>query len=463
MDKNNTKKNNLYSSEEENTLKWEEVQKGFKDTFGSEVYNSWLQKLTLVKEFNDYLILGVPTRFFRDWIVSRYLDKILEQVKSFKLSLNRIEFKIIEENRQNQELIKIDELNKVTEIKDSILNYNRLNPHLNFSSFIKGKSNDIAVSYSKKVCEHLSRYNPLYISGGVGLGKTHLLNAIGLELQNDNNVMFISAERFMYHFIKSIKKNDMVNFKDFFRKSSVFIIDDIQFISGKESLQEEFFHTFNSLMDKGSQIIISSDRHPMKLDRVQERIKSRLAGGLVVDIDVPDFELKAEIIKKKIEEIQSQFKENINLSDDVINYIASECKTNIRELIGVLNRVIAFSRVHNKSLDIGDCKKILRDVFSQIKVITVDKIQNTVSNFFNIALSEMLSQRRSRPLARPRQIAMYLAKKMTTRSLPEIGRRFANRDHTTVIHAVKTITRLSEQDDEMKKNISQIKSLLLEN
>ena len=201
----------------------------------------------------------------------------------------------------------------------------------------------------------------------------------------------------------------------------------------------------------------------MKIDRVQESIKSRLAGGLVVDIDVPDFELKAEIIKKKIEEIQSQFKENINLSDDVINYIASECKTNIRELIGVLNRVIAFSRVHNKVLDIGDCKKILRDVFSQIKVITVDKIQNTVSNFFNIALSEMLSQRRSRPLARPRQIAMFLAKKMTTRSLPEIGRRFANRDHTTVIHAVKTITRLSEQDDEMKKNISQIKSLLLEN
>ena len=463
MDKNNIKKNNLHPSEEENTLKWEEVQKGFKDTFGSEVYNSWLQKLTLVKEFNDYLILGVPTRFFRDWIVSRYLDKILEQVKLFKLSLNRIEFKIIEENRQNQDLIKIDELNKVTEIKDSILNYNRLNPNLNFTSFIKGKSNDIAVSYAKKVCEHLSRYNPLYISGGVGLGKTHLLNAIGLELQNDNNVMFISAERFMYHFIKSIKKNDMVNFKDFFRKSSVFIIDDIQFISGKESLQEEFFHTFNSLMDKGSQIIISSDRHPMKLDRVQERIKSRLAGGLVVDIDVPDFELKAEIIKKKIEEIQSQFKENINLNDEVINYIASECKTNIRELIGVLNRVIAFSRVHNKSLDIGDCKKILRDVFNQIKVITVDKIQNTVSNFFNIALSEMLSQRRSRPLARPRQIAMFLAKKMTTRSLPEIGRRFANRDHTTVIHAVKTITRLSEQDDEMKKNISQIKSLLLEN
>ena len=462
MENNITKKHNTFVSEEEKTLKWDEIQIALKKTFGSEVFDSWLQKITLVKEYNDFLILGVPTRFFRDWIVSRYLDKILEQVKGFKLSLNRIEFKIIEESIQGREFIKIDDLSKVTEIKDSILNYNRLNPNLSFSSFIQGKSNDIALSYSKKVCEHISRYNPLYICGGVGLGKTHLLNAIGLDLQNNNNVMFISAERFMYHFIKSIKKNDMVNFKDFFRKSSVFIIDDIQFISGKESLQEEFFHTFNSLMDKGSQIIISADRPPMKLDRVQDRIKSRLAGGLVVDIDAPDFELKIKIINKKIEEIQNQFKENINLNEEVINYIANESKTNIRELIGILNRVIAFSRVHNKNLTISECKNILKDVFNQIRVITVDKIQNVVSNYFNIALSEMLSQRRSRPLARPRQIAMYLAKKMTTRSLPEIGRRFANRDHTTVIHAVKTITRLSEQDDEMKKNISQIKSLLLE-
>ena len=271
MDIKNIKKHNAFISEEEKTLNWEEIQNAFKKTFGSEIYNSWLQKISLVKEYNDYLVLGVPTRFFRDWIVSRYLDKILEQVKNFKLSLNRIEFKIIEENKQS--------------------------PSLSFESFIKGKSNDIALSYSKKVCEHISRYNPLYLCGGVGLGKTHLLNAIGLELQSKNNVMFISAERFMYHFIKSIKKNDMVNFKDFFRKSSVFIIDDIQFISGKESLQEEFFHTFNSLMDKGSQIVISADRAPMKLDRVQDRIKSRLAGGLVVDIETPDIDLKIKIIK----------------------------------------------------------------------------------------------------------------------------------------------------------------------
>ena len=243
----------------------------------------------------------------------------------------------------------------------------------------------------------------------------------------------------------------------------MFIIDDIQFIRGKESLQEEFFHTFNSLLEKGSQIVISADRPPMKLDRVQERIKSRLSGGLIVDIDVPDLELKKNIIKNRITQIQNQFKEYINISEEVINFISAEAKTNIRELIGVLNRVIALGRVHKRTLNINDCKNILKDVFNQSKVVSVDKIQNTVSSYFNITLNDMLSQRRSRPLARPRQIAMFLAKKLTTRSLPEIGRRFANRDHTTVIHAVKTITKLSEKDEEMKKNLIQIRSLLLEN
>ena len=454
---------NIFVSEEEKTLNWPELQSTLKKNFGEEIYSSWLKNITLEKEFNDYLVLGVPTRFFRDWIVSRYLDKILEIVKEFKLSLSRIEFKIIEENKPvKNDQFKIDEFTKVSEIKDSILNYNRLNPNLSFTNFVQGTSNEVALSYSKKVCEHTSRYNPLYIYGGVGLGKTHLLNAIGLKLQDENEVMFISAERFMYHFIKSIKKNDMVNFKDCFRKSSVFIIDDVQFLRGKESLQEEFFHTFNSLLEKGSQIIVSADRPPTKLDRVQERIKSRLSGGLIVDIDVPDFELKKNIVKKRINDIQTQFKENINISDEVIHYISNEAKTNIRELIGVLNRVIAFGRIHKRVLNINDCKNILKDVFNQINVITIDKIQNAVSNYFNISLTDMLSQRRSRPLARPRQVAMYLSKKLTTRSLPEIGRRFANRDHTTVIHAVKTITRLSDQDDEMRKNISQIKILLLE-
>jgi chromosomal replication initiator protein len=463
MEKKSIKSQEIFGSEEEQFLVWENVQSSFEKNFGTEVHSSWLKNISLLKEYNDYLVLGVPTRFFRDWIVSRYLDKILAQLKSFKNSINRVEFKITEEHKINSiDAFKSDDFNKVTEIKDSILNYNRLNPNLNFDNFVSGSSNEIALSSSKRVCEQIPRYNPLYIYGGVGLGKTHLLNAIGLELEKKTNVMFISAERFMYHFIKSIKKNDMVNFKDFFRKSSVFIIDDIQFIRGKEGLQEEFFHTFNSLIDKSSQVIISADRAPMKLDRVQERIKSRLAGGLVVDIDNPALDLKVKIIKQRLEDVQNQFKESSNISEEVVNFIAIESKTNVRELIGVLNRVVTFSRIHKKTLSISDCKNILKDVFNQTKIVTVDKIQNIVSNFFNIPLAEMLSQRRSRPLARPRQIAMYLAKKMTTRSLPEIGRRFANRDHTTVIHAVKTITRLSEKDDEMKKNIEQLRSLLLE-
>ena len=460
MENKSLKTQNL-TNEEEKIINWLQVQESFKKNFGNEIYSSWLRNISLQKEFNDYLVLGVPTRFFRDWIVSRYLDKILEELKKFKLSINRVEFRIVEEKSAYLEG-KQSLSNSVAIIKDSILNYNRLNPNFNFDNFICGQSNELAVSYSKKVCEDLNRYNPLYVYGGVGLGKTHLLNAIGLKLQNNNNVMFISAERFMYHFIKSIKKNDMVNFKDFFRKSSVFIIDDIQFIRGKESLQEEFFHTFNSLMEKGSQIIISADRPPLKLDRVQDRIKSRLAGGLIVDIDIPDKELKLNIIKDRIESTQKQFNEKIGLKDEVINYIVNESKTNVRELIGILNRIIAFNRLHKKELDISDCKKILKDVFNQQKVVTVDRIQNVVCNFYGISLNEMLSQRRSRPLARPRQLAMFLSKKLTSRSLPEIGRRFANRDHTTVIHAVKTITRLSDIDQELKKNIEQIQALLFQ-
>ena len=207
-----------------------------------EVYNSWLKDVSLIKEFNDYIILGVPTRFFRDWIVSRYLDKILELIKGLKKSIIRIEFKIVEDVKSPDiENLKADAIKNITEIKDSVLNYNRLNPNLTFENFVQGKSNEIALSYSKRVCEDISRYNPLYIYGGVGLGKTHLLNAIGLKLQENNKVMFISAERFMYHFIKSIKKNDMVNFKDFFRKSSIFIIDDIQFIGVKRACRKSFF------------------------------------------------------------------------------------------------------------------------------------------------------------------------------------------------------------------------------
>ena len=427
---------------EENLLNWEKVQENLKGTLGLQIYTSWLKNIKLLKEYNHFVILGVQTRFFRDWITSRYADKILDEIKKHKLSINRIEFQIQEDKSDNKAIYSQSLDNNVTDIKDSVLNYNRLNPNLNFENFVLGESNKLAYMSAKKICTQLSRYNPLFIYGGVGLGKTHLINSIGLQLRENNNVMFISAERFMYQFIKSIKKNEMVKFKDFFRKANVFIIDDIQFIRGKEGLQEEFFHTFNSLFDRSSQIVISSDRAPNKLDRVQDRIKSRFSGGLVVDIGNPDYELKLKILKKKIIEFENSFKEYPNLNESVIDFLAKDSNSNIRELIGVFNRIVAFSKMSKKQLSVNDCKIILKDVYKNSKITTIEKIQNVTSNFYSISLEEMLSQRRSRPLARPRQIAMYLAKKLTTRSLPEIGRKFANRDHTTVIHAVKTIDKL---------------------
>ena len=459
MEKSFKVEKNLVS--EENVLNWVIVQESFQKAFGSEIYSSWLKNISLIKEYNHYVILGVQTRFFRDWITSRYADKILSELQKHKLSINRIEFKIEGDKLNTKSSLSKPDINKISDIKDGVLNYNRLNPNLSFENFITGKSNNVAFLSAKKIASELSRYNPLFIYGGVGLGKTHLINAIGLALKDTTNVMFISAERFMYQFIKSIKKNEMVNFKDFFRKANVFIIDDIQFIRGKEGLQEEFFHTFNSLFDKSAQIIISSDRPPNRLDRVQDRIKSRLSGGLVVDIGVPDYDLKLNILKKKINEFQNSFHEYPNLSEDIIEYMAREPNLNIRELIGIFNRVVAFSKMNKKPLNVNDCKIILKDVHNNNKVISIDKIQNVTSNFFSINLQEMLSQRRSRPLARPRQIAMYLAKKLTTRSLPEIGRKFANRDHTTVIHAVKTIEKLSQDNSLMKKNIEEITSIIL--
>ncbi len=449
---------------EEKVLNWGEIQRSFENIFGSEVYSSWLKDIVLIKEYNHYVVLGVQTRFFRDWITSRYADKILSELQKHKLSINRIEFKIVDTEkgiRKSRISSTISTEKTITKITDSVLNYNRLNNNLSFDNFVVGSSNKVAFLSAKKICDKLSIYNPLYIYGGVGLGKTHLMNAIGLELSTEHNVMFISAERFMYQFIKSIKKNEMVNFKDYFRKANVFIIDDIQFIRGKEGLQEEFFHTFNSLFEKNGQIIISCDRPPNKLDRVQDRIKSRLSGGLVVDIGLPEYDLKLSILRKKIEEFQESFKENLNISKEVIEYIAKDAKSNIRELIGIFNRIVAFSKMSNRQLNINDCKIILKDVYSNNKIVSIDRIQNITSNFFSINLQEMLSQRRSRPLARPRQIAMYLAKKLTTRSLPEIGRKFANRDHTTVIHAVKTIEKLSQNNEEMRKNIEELKSLIL--
>ena len=450
-------------------LDWKDIQKDMKEKFGNDIFESWLKKIVFIDEFNNYILISVTTRFIRDWITSRYLDQILQIIKSYKKEIERIEFSINDKKENNVENIISNpleingNLNKnVSFIKDSFFQYNRIDPNKNFNNFIIGPSNKIAFEASKKVSEDIAHYNPLYLYGGVGMGKTHLLNAIALNLKEKNKVMFISAERFMYQFVKSIKSNEMVKFKDYFRNTDVLLIDDIQFMNGKEAMQEEFFHTFNALLDKGSQIILSADRAPNKLSRIQERIKSRFSGGLVVDIQYPDYELRYKIIKSKTDELKLFYSNEINITEEIQKFISSEIRTSIRELVGSLNRIVSFSRIYNKVPSISETKVILKDLLNlNENKVTIDSIQTIVCKYFKISKNEMLSPRRSRYLARPRQTAIYLSKILTSKSLPEIGRAFSNRDHTTVIHSVKTIEKLRKEDNELNNNIDSLKNQIL--
>ena len=463
-------KNNLTNIKTDNINKidWKLLQNEMKNKFGSEIYDSWLKKIDLVDEFKNYVLLSVSTRFIRDWITSRYLDQILQIIKLYKKDISRIEF-VINENIKNKNTDEIKPDNssdneKVSFIKDSYLQYNRIDPNKNFENFLLGKSNKLAFEAAKKVSEQIAYYNPLYIYGGVGMGKTHLLNAIGLSLKEKNKVMFISAERFMYQFVKSIKSNDMVKFKEYFRNTDIFLIDDIQFMNGKEAMQEEFFHTFNVLLEKGSQIIVSADRPPNKLTRIQERLKSRFSGGLVVDIQNADFELRYNIIKSKNDDLGIHDPNNIKISDEIIKFISTEVNTSIRELVGAFNRIVSFSRIYGKTPSMSEVKVILKDLLNLTEnKVDIDNIQTIVSKYFKISKNEMLSPRRSRYLVRPRQTAIYLAKMLTSKSLPEIGRSFANRDHTTVIHSVKTIEKLRKDDNELNLSIDSLKNKILYN
>jgi chromosomal replication initiator protein len=463
MSTNNTTHDLKNSSSE--ALDWALIQKDMKIKLGSDIYESWLRKIDFVEEMNNYILLSVSTRFIRDWITSRYLDQILQVVKVYKKDLTRIEFKIIKKNSENdvEKNIQLSANNEnVSFIKDTYLQYNRIDPNKRFDNFITGTSNKLAYEASLKVSENISHYNPLYIYGGVLMVKTHLLNSIGLSLKDKSKVMFISAERFMYQFVKSIKSNDMVKFKEYFRNTDILLIDDIQFMNGKEAMQEEFFHTFNALIDKGSQVIISADRAPNKLSRIQDRIKSRFSGGLVVDIQKPDYELRNKIVKQKTEELNIFYSNQVNISEEIQKFISTEITTSIRELVGAINRVVSFSRIYNKVPNLSEVKVVLKDLLNiGENKVTIDLIQSTVCKFFKISKNEMLSSRRSRYLVRPRQTAIYLTKILTSKSLPEIGREFSNRDHTTIIHSVKTIEKLKEKDSEMTNNINNLKNQIL--
>ena len=448
---------------------WTCVLKKLNNEYGNEIFDSWIKNIKIQSLKEDVLHFTVPTRFIRDWITSHYLDKIIYFLNSENPEIKRVKISI--DNSLSANMLQIDNNvsdQNVSKNYFSNLNQNEdwpLDERFTFDKFIVGPSNELAFASAKRLSQlEKFEFNPLYLYGGVGLGKTHLMHSIAWQIKKNNpesKVLYLSAERFMFQFIKSLRQKDTMSFKQKFRSVDVLILDDIQFMIGKSSTQEEFFHTFNSLLDLNRKVIISCDRAPSDLDGFDERIKSRFSGGLVADILPASFDLRYEILKKKSEELLARSKSNLCLDDDILIFLAKTIVTNVRELEGALNKVFTFSNILGKKIDVDLTKSVLKDLLrSNNRRITIDEIQNKVSNYYNIKIEDIISSRRIRSFARPRQIAMYLSKKLTTRSLPEIGRKFGGRDHTTVIHAIKKIEQLKSDNTKFDEDINLITQII---
>ena len=436
---------------------WSKVKIKLHEVYGEEEYSNWLKLLSLHSVRNNIVIFNAATKFMCDWINSHYGKKILSLWREFDklitdISIVVCENKISTETTTNKELQKDNsELNKNT--KSDL--YNNLDPRFTFKNFIVGKTNELAYSACRRIAESTNipttGFNPLFLYGGVGLGKTHLMHAIAWEkkkINPDLKILYLSAEKFMYEFIKALRFKNTIAFKDQFRSVDVLMIDDVQFIIGKESTQEEFFHTFNALVDQNRQIVVSADKSPSDLEGLEERLRSRLGWGLVADIHPTTYELRLSIIEAKLE------KYNINLSKDVAEFLAHKITSSVRELEGALTRLTAHVTLVGREVDIEIAQDLLQDLLrASDRRTTIDQIQKKVSEHFNLKISDMHSARRSRIIARPRQIAMYLSKNLTTRSLPEIGRKFGGRDHTTVIHAIKKVEELKKNDSNLSEDI----------
>ncbi|WP_426350966.1 chromosomal replication initiator protein DnaA [Alloiococcus sp. CFN-8] len=404
-------------------------------------YNTWIKSCEPLSVSNDTIRLGVPNDFTKEIIESRYKDLVANAIKQVSSKKYNIVFATFSEEAI-EEQAKIDE--KKEKPKNSVVVNDEmsatLNPKYTFDSFVIGNSNRFAHAASLAVAESPARaYNPLFIYGGVGLGKTHLMHAIGhyvLQTNPKAKVVYVSSEKFTNELINSIRHDKNEEFRNKYRNVDILLIDDVQFIAGKESTQEEFFHTFNALHDANKQIILSSDRPPKEIPTLEDRLRSRFEWGLIADMQPPDFETRMAILKKKADV------ENLNIANEVMVYIATKIKSNIRELEGALIRIVAFSSLTNREITVDLASEALKDIISnkQTKAITIDIIQEVVANFYNLRLEELKSQRRTRNVAFPRQIAMYLARKLTDLSLPKIGEEFGGRDHTTVIHAYEKIS-----------------------
>ncbi len=435
---------------------WARVRGNLKDILGPSSFKTWIEPLGFAQADDSVATLTASTSFNANYVKQNFGDLILHNLREEGSAVERVSFAVKSERTNG--------MKAPSTAPKSQANQQGLDARFTFDTFVVGKPNELAHAAARRVAEGGPvGFNPLFLHGGVGLGKTHLMHAIAHELQNRSpelNVLYVSAEQFMYRFITALRDRKIMDFKSLFRSVDVLMVDDVQFIAGKDSTQEEFFHTFNALVDAGKQIIISADQAPGQIRELEERIKSRLQCGLVVDLHPTDYELRLGILQAKGEAFKPMYPD-IHVAAGVMEFLAHRITSNVRVLEGALTRLFAFASLVGRDVNLELAQDCLADVLSQQeRKVTVDEIQRKVSEHFTIRLSDLLGPRRMRTYARPRQIAMYLAKQLTSRSLPEIGRSFGGRDHTTVMHGIRKIEELIETDEELANNVELLKRAL---
>ncbi len=453
---------------------WARVRDRLKQDVGEVEYRTWLRQMALASLDGDEITITLPTRFLRDWVRSHYGDKLSQFWQAENPAVRQVELRVSSRGAAPPPLAEslsvADTEPRTAETRTAEAPpaeargpdiAGGLDSRFSFDAFVVGKPNEFAYACARRVAEHPASpgFNPLFLYGGVGLGKTHLMHAVGLEMARRSTgpaatVTYMSAEKFMYRFIAAIRSHSQMEFKESLRSADVLMVDDVQFLIGKDSTQEEFFHTFNALVEAGKQIVISSDKSPSDLD-VEHRLRTRLGCGMVADLHATTFELRVSILEAKAA------RAGVEVPRRVIEFLAHKITSNVRELEGALNRLLAHASLFGRPLTLESTQDVLRDILkAQDRRVTIEEIQKRVAEHYHLRLSEMSSARRARNVARPRQVAMYLAKQLTSRSLPEIGRKFGNRDHTTVMHACTRVAEIMGVDAGFAEDVELLRRML---
>ena len=457
---------------------WTRVLSQLKGEIGDDAFRNWLRPINLQRVDSGQAVIAAPTRFLRDWVTTHYADRMLALWRAENERMTRLSIVVgaspkyakgnnlpaLEDREDAAPAASLTDPAPPLEIGDDRAQLLALDQRFVFENFVVGKPNELAHAAARRVAEacaspvHTVPFNPLFLYGGVGLGKTHLMHAVAWHVRkhaNHRKIIYLSAEKFMYQFIRALRFKSTMDFKEQFRSVDLLMIDDVQFISGKESTQEEFFHTFNALVDENRQIVISADKSPSDLEGMEERMRSRLGWGLVADLHPTTYELRLGILQSKAEQA------GLRIPQKVMEFLAHKITSNVRELEGALNRIAAHVQLVGRDITLESAHEVLHDLLrSHERRVTIDEIQKRVAEHFNIRLGEMTSDRRARAVARPRQVAMYLPKQLTTRSLPEIGRKFGGRDHTTVMHAVRKIDELKGTDPALAEDVELLRRML---